>query len=327
MTSFRVSILLLACAASAGAQELRLTFLGTGAPRPSAERYGPSILVEAGDEKLLVDASWGLRFRVMQAGSYDLMTGLDHVLLTHLHYDHTIGLADLWLTGWLYGRRVPLRVQGPEGTRAFMESLRSTYRWDIDYRIKVGIPAEGIGMEAEDVEPGVIYEKGELKVTAFDVEHMPIDLVTREHLDFDGRTLGYRIDYGKRSVVLSGDTRPSDELVERAKGVDVLVHEVQVPSPGATAEAKLANVSLSVHSEPEQVAEIFRKSHPRLAVYSHIIPPDVTSDELRAVTPYDGPMTVAHDLMMITVGDEITVGNRPIAEGETFESSSVLKKD
>lgn len=305
--------------------ELRVTFLGTGAPRPSFDRYGPSILVEAGDERLLVDASWGLRERLLQAGSFDLITGIDHVLLTHLHYDHTIGLADLWLTGWLYGRRTPLRIEGPVGTTAMMEATERAFRWDVDYRILVGVPRPGVAIEAKDISPGVVYERGGLKITSFEVEHMPIDMKTRERLDLAGQTFGYRIDYRGHSVVLSGDTRPSDHVVDEARGVDVLVHEVQVPSPGATQEANLANVSLSVHSEPEAVAKIFERARPRLAVYSHIIPPDVTAEELLAATPYVGKLVVAHDLMMITLGDEIVVSDRPRLGPESFEKSRVLR--
>ncbi len=308
-----------------GPTQLRVTFLGTGAPRPSFVRYGPTILVEAGAQRLLVDPSWGLTRRVMQAGSFDLLTGIDHVLLTHLHYDHTIGLPELWLGGWLYGRPGPLRIQGPVGTTEMVGHLERAFRWDVDYRLLVGVPDGGQVVAPEDVTPGVVFDRDGLTVTAFEVEHMPIDVTTRERRDFEGQTLGFRIDYAGRSLVLSGDTRPSDILVEHAEGVDVLVHEVQVPSPGATEEAKLANVSLSVHSEPAQVAQVFERTRPRMAVYSHIIPPDVTAERLAQVTPYDGPMTVAHDLMMITIGDEIEVADRPRMEGEVFEASEVLR--
>jgi ribonuclease Z len=203
--------------------------------------------------------------------------------------------------------------------------FRQAYQWDVDFRITVGVPAAGAVIEASDVDPGVIYEKDGLKVTAFEVAHLPIDLTTREPLDFRGASYGYRIDYGEHSVVFSGDTRPSDNLVGHAQGADVLVYEVQVPSPGATEEAKLANVSLSVHSDPAQVGGIFARVNPRLAVYSHIIPPETTSDELEASTPYEGAMRVAHDLMMIVVGDEIEVLDRPLADTERFEDSRVLR--
>jgi len=312
-------------ATTVSSQELRVTFLGTGAPRPSFERYGPSILVEAGDQRILVDPSWGLRERLMQVGSFPLLAGIDHVLISHLHFDHTIGLTDLWLTGWLFGRRVPLQVQGPEGTTAMMRHFRAAYDWDIEYRRLVGVPVEGITIDATDVSPGVIYEHDGLKVTAFEVDHMPIDIDTRERLDLWGETFGFRFDYRGRSLVLSCDTRPSDNLVEHSRGVDVLVHEAQYPSPGASAEAKLANVSLSVHTEPKDAAVIFERTKPRMAVYSHLIPPHVTAEEFEAETPYDGPLTVAHDLMMITIGDEIEISDRPIMKAETFEASQTLK--
>jgi ribonuclease Z len=321
-----LSIVLVFAAATFGlSQELRVTFLGTGAPRPSFERYGPSILVEAGEQRILVDPSWGLRERIMQVGSFPLLAGIDHVLLTHLHFDHTIGFTDLWLTGWLFGRRVPITVRGPEGTTAMMRHFREAYDWDIDYRVLVGVPEEGTDIDASDIGPGVIYERDGLKVTAFEVDHMPIDIDTRELLGLWGQTLGYRFDYRGRSLVLSGDTRLSENLIEHARGVDVLVHETQNPSPGATEEAKLANVSLSVHTEPKDAAVVFERTKPRMAVFSHIIPPDVSAEELMAATPYDGPLTVAHDLMMITIGDAIEVSDRPILEGESFESSSTLK--
>ena len=304
---------------------LRVTFLGTGAPRPSFERYGPSILVEAGEQRLLVDPSSGLRERLLQAGSFELITGIEHVLVSHLHYDHTIGLADLWLTGWLYGRRTPLVVEGPVGTAAMMRHLEQAFDWDTKYRVLVGVPAAGVNIAARDVGEGVVFEREGLKVTAFEVEHMPIDMKTRRRLPMEGQTFGFRFDYRGRSLVLSGDTRPSDTVAEMARGADVLVHEVQVPSPDETEEAKLANVSLSVHTEPRDAASIFARARPRMAVYSHIIPPEVTEAQLRAATPYDGPLTVAHDLMMITIGERIEVADRPSAVVRSFERSNAVR--
>jgi ribonuclease Z len=307
------------------ATELRVTFLGTGAPRPSFDRYGPIALIEAGSQRLLVDPGPGLRERLLQAGSFELISGIDHVLVTHLHFDHTVSLPDLWLTGWLYGRRSPLVVEGPAGTVAMMRHIEQAFAWDASYRRAVGVPKEGLAIEARDVAPGVILERDGLKVTAFEVEHMPIDVKTRQRLPFGGQTFGFRFDYHGHSLVLSGDTRPSDNLVKNAKGVDVLVHEVQIPAPDETEEAKLANVSLSVHSEPKGASAIFARAKPRMAVYSHIIPPEATEAQLRAATAYDGPLTVAHDLMMITIGEGIVVSDRPRAQAQSFERSGAIR--
>ena len=305
--------------------EIKLTFLGTGAPRPSHERYGPSILVEAGDYKILVDAGPGMRERLFQAGGFELMTSVDHLLITHLHFDHTISAPGLWLTGWLFGRKVPMNVYGPDGTAAMMEHFRAAYDWDVRYRTVVGVHEAGSQLLARDIGPGVFFDKDGLKITAFNVEHMPIKIETGESLGLEGATLGYRIDYKGRSVLFSGDTRSteSSEIIGIGKGVDVLIHETQVPAPGNSPEAVLANVSLVVHSTPEQVAHVFQQTRPRLGVYSHIIPPEITSDELLAMTDYDGDMLVAHDLMTLTIGDEITVG-RATGGTDIFTDSDVV---
>ena len=306
--------------------DIHLTFLGTGAPRPSHDRYGPSILVEAGDYKILVDAGPGMRERLFQAGGFELMTEVDHLLITHLHFDHTISAPGLWLTGWLFGRKVPMHVFGPEGTAAMMEHFQAAYEWDIRYRKIVGVHDRGSELIAEDVGAGVFFDKDGLRITAFNVEHLPIDLSSGKPLGLEGATLGYRIDYRGRSVLFSGDTRstPSSEIIPMGKGVDVLIHETQVPAPGNSPEALLANVSLSVHSTPEQVAYVFSETRPRLGVYSHIIPPEITGDALLEMTDYDGDMLVAEDLMTLTIGDEITVGRAEGRGTDIFTEADVV---
>ena len=308
--------------------DIKLTFLGTGAPRPSHDRFGPAILAEAGDYKIMVDAGPGMRERLFQAGGFEMLTTVDHLLITHLHFDHTISAPGLWLTGWLFGRKTPMKVFGPTGTAAMMENFLAAYDWDIRYRTIVGVHKEGSQIISTDVEPGVFFDKEGLKVTAFNVEHMPINIETGESLGLEGATLGYRIDYKGRSVLFSGDTRstPSSEIIPFGKGVDVLIHETQVPAPGNSPEAALANVSLSVHSTPAQVAYVFDQTRPRLAVYSHIIPPEITSAELLGMTDYDGDMLVAVDLMTLAIGDKISVGRAEGAGTDIFTEADVVKE-
>ena len=315
--------------AAADGDEIKLTFLGTGAPRPSHDRYGPSILVEAGGYKILVDAGPGMRERLFQAGGFEILTAVDHLLITHLHFDHTISAPGLWLTGWLFGRKEPMNVYGPIGTAAMMANFEAAYDWDIRYRTAVGVPGRGSELLALDIEPGVFFDNGGLKITAFNVEHLPMDIDTGKSLGLEGATLGFRIDYGGRSVLFSGDTRstPSSAIIPNGKGVDVLIHEVQVPAPGDSPEAKLANVSLSVHSTPDQVAYIFDKTRPRLGVYSHIIPPEIGSDALLGMTDYDGEMLVAEDLMTLTIGDKITIGRAEGIGTDIFTESDVVDEE
>ena len=306
--------------------DIKLTFLGTGAPRPSPTRYGPSILLEAGETKLLVDAGPGMRQRIFQAGGFELLTDIDTVLITHLHFDHTIELPNLWLTGWLFGRKKNMQVYGPEGTEEFMNHFEQAFDWDLRYRYLTNVHVEGSDLITTDIEPGVFYNKNGIKITAFDVAHLPIDPDTEELLGLEGATFGYRVDYKGRSVVFSGDTRslPGSKIIEISKGVDVLVHETQIPYPGDSKEAKLANVSMIVHSSPEQVAYVFNETRPRLGIYHHIIPPETTRDQLLGMTDYDGRMEVAEDLMTLMIGDEITVGMAERMDGQTFLESDAV---
>ena len=306
--------------------DIKLTFLGTGAPRPSPTRYGPSILLEAGETKLLVDAGPGMRQRIFQAGGFELLTDIDTVLITHLHFDHTIELPNLWLTGWLFGRKKNMQVYGPEGTEEFMNHFEQAFDWDLRYRYLTNVHVEGSDLITTDIEPGVFYNQNGIKITAFDVAHLPMDPDTEELLGLEGATFGYRVDYKGRSVIFSGDTRslPGSKIIEMSKGVDVLIHETQIPYPGDSKEAKLANVSMIVHSTPAQVAHVFNEAQPRLGVYSHIIPPETTREELLSMTEYDGSMEVAEDLMTITIGDEIIVGMAEIMDGQTFLESDAV---
>lgn len=305
-----------------------ITFLGTGVARPSLLRSGPSILVEAGPQHhFLIDAGWGVQQQLLKAGGFEMLTSINHILITHMHYDHTFGLPDIWLMGWLFGRREPLYIMGPPGISAMMDSIQKAYAWDLENRRLVGVPMTGTEIIASDHKPGVLYEGDGLTITAFEVNHAPVHLQTGEVLGQHGTTFGYRIDYKGRSAVFSGDTAPSKTLEKYAGGVDVLVHETQVPSPGNSKEAALANVSLSVHTTPQQAGGIFSRTKPRMAVYSHIIPPGTTSEALTAATRpyYKGPLTVAHDLMTIRIGEEIIIGERERSGNESFERSSVLK--
>jgi ribonuclease Z len=283
---------------------MRVTLLGTGNPRPSMTRFGPSILVEAGTVRILVDAGRGATQRLFAIGSRDLLTGIDLVLLTHLHSDHVVGLPDLWLTGWLFGRTKPFALKGPEGTAALMAHLEQAFEFDVKVRRDVDerLPGAGAAIDAKDIPPETIVEISGVKVTAFAVDHGPVK-----------PAYGYRIDYAGKSVVLSGDTRYSENLVAHAKGCDVLVHEVVAPSVEVTrsalADATRVQRIIAHHTTPEDAGKIFAKVKPRLAVYSHIVPSPATEKDLVAPTrkTYSGPLAVGYDLMSISIGEKITI--------------------
>jgi ribonuclease Z len=290
---------------TAQAQDIKVTLLGTGCPPPVMNRFGPSTLVEAGGQKFLFDAGRGALQRLTQIGVR--WQDVHGVFLTHLHSDHVVGFPDLWLTGWLVrpGRDVPLAVWGPRGTRKMMSHLEQAYEYDIRIRLYDDRASpDGVVLLAEDVSEGVVYDKGGVKITAFDVDHKPIK-----------PAFGYRIDHAGRSVVLSGDTRFSENLIKFAAGVDLLVHEVVAPETlrRAGAPAERARAVIDHHVTPEQAGQVFSRVKPRLAVYSHIVLPNATEQDLVPATrtTYAGPLEVGEDLMVIDVGEQIVVRKPP----------------
>ena len=287
--------------AAAQGQGIRVTLLGTGCPPPVMNRFGPSTLVEAGGQKLLFDAGRGALQRLTQLKVR--WQDVNGVFLTHLHSDHIVGFPDLWLTGWLIvpGRNVPLQVWGPRGTSKMMSHLKQAYEYDIRIRLANDRAApDGVVLLVKDISEGVVYNKGGVKVTAFEVDHAPVK-----------PAFGYRIDYAGHSVVLSGDTRVNENLIRHAQGVDLLVHEVFVPETlqRAGVPPDRAKNIVAYHTTPEQAGQVFARAKPKLAVYSHICMPTATDQDLLPPTrkTYAGPLELGEDLMVIEVGEKIEV--------------------
>lgn len=285
---------------SLGAQSFKVTLLGTGNPRPVMSRFGPSILVEAGEEKLIFDCGRGAAQRIYQLNiPFSAITGL---FLTHLHSDHTVGIPDFWLTGWAMGRDTPLPIWGPAGTKSMMMYLEKAYAFDIHIRRDVDTKLPGAGAEiiAHDIKQGVVYDHNGLKVTAFLVDHGEIK-----------PAYGYRVDYAGHSVTMSGDTRPSDNLVKFAQGTDVLIHEVidveDFANAGTADTSEQTKNIIGHHTTAEQAGVIFSRVKPKLAVYSHIVPPDVPDVIPHTRKTYSGPLVLGEDLMTIEIGDQVEV--------------------
>ena len=286
--------------APAQAQEIKVTLLGTGCPPAVMNRFGPSILVEAGGQKFIFDAGRGALQRLNQIKTP--WREVNGVFLTHLHSDHVVGLPDLWLTGWLTpGRDRPLPVWGPRGTKRMMSLLEQAFEYDIRIRLYDDrAPPDGVVILAEDIAEGFVHESGGVKITVFDVDHTPVN-----------PAFGYRIDYSGRSVVLSGDTRLSENLIRHAANADLLIHEVASPETfqRSGAPAERARSVVAHHVTPEQAGEVFTRAKPKLAVYSHIVLPNATEQDLIPPTrkSYSGPLELGEDLMVIEVGDKVEV--------------------
>lgn len=277
---------------------IKVTLLGTGTPQPIMDRFGASTLVQAGSETLLFDAGRGCLQRLRQIKvSYDT---IDALFLTHLHSDHIVGIPDLWLTGWLTSKRaLPLKVFGPIGTDSMIDYLQKAFVYDIKIRIEDDkAPEEGSKLLAAEIQQGVVYENNGVKVIAFLVDHYPVV-----------PAFGYRIEYKGHSVVLSGDTRYSQNLIKYARGTDLLIHEVVI-APDTLSKSDPKYNILAHHTTPEQAGKVFNAVKPKLAAYSHIAKLyGHTEQELlkRTKVNYSGPIIIGEDLMSFSIGDSVSV--------------------
>jgi ribonuclease Z len=296
----------------ADSQNMRVILLGTlGGPNFNAQRLGISTLVLAGAERLLFDAGRGTTTGMARAGINP--NAVTKVFLTHLHSDHVISLPELIVFPWAQDRRVPLYVWGPRGTRSMMQKFQEALAFDIHVRrdIDERIPGEGVRVVSTDIAEGVVYESGGVTVTAFLVDHGPVQ-----------PAYGYRVDYRGHSVVLSGDTRPSDNLVKFAAGADVVIHEIgrykQDPLLSGAPDELLPNsrqtrrkaITIAAHhTDGVEVGELLARIKPRLAVFSHYnVEPQSTLLLVRR--HYAGSVEFGEDAMTIEIGPTIDVRRR-----------------
>ncbi len=288
--------------------DFKVTLLGTGAPIPLANRFGPSTLVEVGGQKLLFDAGRGAPIRLRQI---NVPVGkINALFITHYHSDHTTGIPDVWMTGWVVGgparRTTPFRVFGPVGAKELMSNLEKAYALDIKIRIEdEKLPPQGIATSVEEFEnDGVVYEQSGVRVIAFTVDHGPAIKPA----------VGYRIEYGGRSVVISGDTRYDQNVIKYGTGADLLIHEVSVARPELLGNNLIQRI-MAHNTNPKEAGRVFSQAKPKLAVYSHFVllatdaTPPVTDNDIVVETrkTYDGPLEVGEDLMSFEIGSTVTV--------------------
>jgi ribonuclease BN (tRNA processing enzyme) len=270
-----IAILWLLLAGAAGARDsmntaardtsaTEVVMLGTGTPNADPDRSGPCVAVVAGGRAYLVDAGPGLVRRAAAAARNGIAAlapeRLGIVFLTHLHSDHTVGLPDLMLTPWVLERREPLEVYGPPGVRNMTSHLLAAYAEDIRIRNEGLEPdkTDGWQVHAHEIEPGLVYQDSNLKVTAFAVPH-----ANWPH------AFGYRFETADRVIVISGDTRPSDAVVEACRGCDILVHEVYSADRFVTRPPDWQRYHADAHTSTTELASIATRARPKLLVLYH----------------------------------------------------------
>ncbi len=306
---------------------LHLGLCGAGSPLPDPARVGPCVAVIAGKTMFIVDSGSG---STRTLGLMGLSAGqVSRVFLTHFHSDHIDGLGELMTIRWAQGGfDTPLPVTGPEGVERIVAGFNEAYDADREYRVahhgEAVVPPSGGPAIADpfttpaDGESVTVYEKDGVKVTTFAVDHFPVI-----------PAVGYRFEYGGRSLVISGDTKKSPNLERFAQGADLLAHEALSPklvglmqtaaeANGRPNFAKIAVDILDYHTSPVEAAQSAAVADVDYLLFYHIVPGLPLSSLEKAFTEgvadaYDGPFSVGRDGSFVSLPSgttDIKVSNR-----------------
>jgi len=294
-----------------------IVLLGTGTPNAEPDRSGPSVAIVVNDTPYLVDFGPGVVRRAAAAFQVGLKAlepkRLKRAFATHLHSDHTAGYPDLILTPWVLERDEPLEVYGPEGIRTMTEHILAAYQQDIDERLHGLEPANDRGylVNVHEIEPGIIYRDfnvteppgsraslpartppgiiyrdSNVTVRAFPVSHGSL------------KSYGYKFHTPDRIIVISGDTAPTQRMLEECRGCDVLIHEVYSVAGLQSHAPAWQKYHSTVHTSSYELAEMASLAKPGLLILYHQLLWGTSEEELLSEIRrgYDGLVVFGHDL-------------------------------
>ena len=285
---------------------LTVSLLGTGIPNPDINAFGTATLIEAGDERVLIDCGRGTVIRMSQMGFP--LGCIDTVILSHYHSDHYAGIFDLLMTGTIQqpfsNRGGPLKVIGPPGVHDIAEGAWLATKPDRDIRVADNeIDPEHMRIDPHVYEnEGVVYDKGGLKIIA----------ITVDHGEYIKPAYAFRVEYQGRVFVHSHDTRYNENLIAQAQGADVFVHEVAAAKPTTLANYPRVKVAIDHHASPSDVGKVFAQTKPKLAMLTHVVllPPDpmpIIEVTDGIAEHFDGTLVVAEDMMTIVIDRNTTI--------------------
>lgn len=282
-------------AAMATNAETRVIMLGTGTPVPSAERAGSGIAVIYNDEAYLFDVGHGTVQRAIQAWKAMDAPELNppmikNVFLSHLHSDHTLDYSELAATYW-WRRDAPLQAYGPKGLQDMTDGYYQMQNTDISLRINGNQPVRDINMYkvavTEIPKDGIVFDSNDVTVEAFSVTHGDID-----------PAYGYKITTPDKTIVFSGDTTYNKNLIDKAKGADILIHEVISEAGWRALDKDWQHYHHSSHTLTSELAKVANETKPDLLVLTHVLhygaPIETAYDEVTAL--YKGKVVLANDL-------------------------------
>lgn len=298
LSGFIVILSVYSSAFAADNSTTRVVILGTGTPVPMADRTGPGVAVITNGEAYVFDAGGGMVKRASQAWErYDIPElypqDIKYLFLTHLHSDHIHDVSELATHRW-WGREQRLSVYGPKGIADYVKHLTNMAAIEADIRA-AGTPEQlvtdrlGYMASATEIEDGIVFSNADITVEAFTVPHGEIK-----------PAFGYKITTRDKTIVISGDTSYSEALAEKAKGADLLIHEVFSGDRLSQQSEFWQQYHGSSHTSATQVAAVANIARPGLVVLTHILFFNATAEEIVAEVKrsYDGDVVVANDLDM-----------------------------
>ena len=296
---FKSLLLILAFSFSCLYADTKLLILGSGTPNPDPERSGSAYAIVTNGQSYLVDfgpgvirrasafsPSWGGEFESME------IQNLNYAFLTHLHSDHSAGLADLILSPWVLERKESLNLFGPRGLKKMADKITDAYQIDIDYRINGSQPSnpEGYKTKVTEIAEGIIYEDKYISVEAFE----------NNHGDFKN-SFGFVFTTKDKKIVISGDTAYSQKVIDKSKEADILVHEVYSEKGFKEKTRDWQIYHKAHHTSAPDVGKIASMSKPKKLVLSHILFWGNSKESIveEVKSNFDGEVIIAEDLMVI----------------------------
>ena len=278
---------------------MKITLLGTGSPLPSATCAGPSTLVQAADQNIVVDAGRGVIMRLV--GAMCPPPAISAVLITHLHSDHICDLNDIITTRWISSpAATPLPIYGPVGTQKMVNALLEMLHFDEHYRLEHHADlrsGNGMVVEVHEVAPDDSFTLGEVHISVHATDHRPVS-----------PTIGFRIEHGGVTAALAGDTIPCEGLDRMCRDADFYVQTViredlvRTFAPLIPIGERFLDI-LDYHSTVQQAAQTATRNNVKTLVLTHYVPALQPGQESEwhelAAEHFSGEIVIGPDLTSV----------------------------
>jgi len=242
--------------------ETKLILLGTASPRVTLDKFQSAFALMVDGVMYMIDCGSGAHERLVQAcakyGNGITAQDVKHLFLTHLHPDHTVDLPSMLIAPYVLGRKGPLKIYGPAGTRAMAEHLLEAYKIGLhELRYFGPRKMDAPELDITEIAEGIIFKDERIEVEAISVVHGNLE------------AYAFKVVTPNKTIFFSGDTCPVDILIEKAKGCDILLHEAYCQAGMATVPELWKQYFGGVHTSGVELAQIASQVNPGLLVLNH----------------------------------------------------------